>query len=498
VNLSWTASTGPNGVASYFIEQCSGAGCTTFAQIASTAATSYSVTGLVATTSYSYRVRATDSSGNIGPYSTVVSASTTAVNAPSSLTATASSSLKIALGWTASTDPAVNSYLIERCAGSGCTSFSQVATSPTASYNDTSLASATTYQYRVRAQDTAGNTSAYSNTASATTLAVAPPSGLTATVQSSDSIKLSWSASSDPALSAYLIERCSGQSCSAFAQVASATTTTYTDATLLALTPYSYRVRATDANGNMSTYTSVVSGTTQGVGAPGTLTTTAQSSSQVNLSWGASNDSALASYRVQRCSESACTNFVQIASTTTTTYSDMGLTFGTLYRYRVYAIDTAGNASPYTNIAAVTTPYPTNTQPPSTPTNLTATAASNTQIDLSWTASTDLIAVTNYLVQRCAGSGCSNFVQIGTSTVASYSDSGLVANSTYCYRVQATDAAGNLSGFSNVVTAATGTGAQTYTYDSGGHLKTITTSGGTTFTYSYDAAGNLTGIQRSP
>ena len=48
-------------------------------------------------------------------------------------------------------------------------------------------------------------------------------------------------------------------------------------------------------------------------------------------------------------------------------------------------------------------PIAPDTTPPSTPTGLTATAASATQVNLSWTASTDNVGVTGYQVERCAG-----------------------------------------------------------------------------------------------
>ena len=54
------------------------------------------------------------------------------------------------------------------------------------------------------------------------------------------------------------------------------------------------------------------------------------------------------------------------------------------------------------------------TQPPTAPTNLGATAVSSSQINLSWTASTDNVAVTGYLVERCQGAGCTSFAQIAT------------------------------------------------------------------------------------
>ena len=53
---------------------------------------------------------------------------------------------------------------------------------------------------------------------------------------------------------------------------------------------------------------------------------------------------------------------------------------------------------------------------PSTPTNLTATAASTTQVNLSWSASTDSAGVTGYRVERCQGAGCTNFTQIAAPT----------------------------------------------------------------------------------
>ena len=95
------------------------------------------------------------------------------------------------------------------------------------------------------------------------------------------------------------------------------------------------------------------------------------------------------------------------------------------------------------------------TQPPTAPSNLATNAASSTQINLTWTASTDNVGVTGYKVERCQGTGCSGFVQVGTPTSTSYSDGGLSANTSYSYRVRATDAAGNLSGYSNTASAIT-------------------------------------------
>ena len=93
--------------------------------------------------------------------------------------------------------------------------------------------------------------------------------------------------------------------------------------------------------------------------------------------------------------------------------------------------------------------------PPTTPGNLTAAAASVSQISLSWTPSTSSVGIANYLVERCQGAGCTNFAQIATPAGTTYNDTGLASNTTYSYRVRATDAAGNLSQYSNVANATT-------------------------------------------
>ncbi len=118
------------------------------------------------------------------------------------------------------------------------------------------------------------------------------------------------------------------------------------------------------------------------------------------------------------------------------------------------ARDASNNQTTSSGIT-VTVSNAADTQAPSTPTNLTATAVSSSQINLSWTASTDNVGVTGYRVERCQGSGCSNFTQIATPSGTSYSDTGLSASTAYSYRIRATDAAGNLSSYSSTASATT-------------------------------------------
>lgn len=121
------------------------------------------------------------------------------------------------------------------------------------------------------------------------------------------------------------------------------------------------------------------------------------------------------------------------------------------------ARDAAGNTTTSSGVAVTVsnTALPADTTPPSTPSNLSATVISPSQINLSWAASTDNIGVTGYRVERCQGSTCTNFVQISTPTGTSYNDTGLSANTSYRYQVRAVDGANNLSGYSSIASAAT-------------------------------------------
>jgi chitodextrinase len=188
--------------------------------------------------------------------------------------------------------------------------------------------------------------------------------------------------------------------------------------------------------------------------APAGLTTTVTSDTQINLSWTASTDNVgVTGYKVERCQGANCSNFTQIATPTATTFNDTGLAPSTSYSYRVRATDAAGNLSSYSATSTATSSP--DTTPPTAPASLTATAASSTQINLSWTASTDDVGVTGYKVERCSGASCSNFAQIATPTATSYNNTSLTASTSYSYRVRATDAAGNLSSYSGTASATT-------------------------------------------
>jgi chitodextrinase len=367
---------------------------------------------------------------------------TTPPSVPTNLTATAVSFSQINLAWTASTDNVgVAGYKVFR----GGT---QIATTSVNSYSNTGLSSSTTYTYTVAAYDAVGNASAQSASASATTPAApdtTPPSvpaNLTATAISSSQVNLSWSASTDNVgVAGYKIFR-------GGVAIATTSATSYSNTGLNPSTNYSYTVSAYDATGNNSAQSTAASATTFAAGdttppsVPTNLTATAVSQTQINLIWTASTDNVgVTGYKVFR-------GGTQIATSTTNSYSNVGLNPGTNYSYTVSAYDAAGNNSAQSTAASATTFSSPDTTPPSTPTGLTASPVSQTQINLTWTASTDNVGVVGYKVNRGG-------VQIATTSATSYSDAGLTASTLYTYNVSAYDAAGNNSGLSTSVSTTT-------------------------------------------
>lgn len=300
---------------------------------------------------------------------------------------------------------------------------------------------AVTYSY-----DAAGNRTQITSTPDA--LAPSIPTGLSGTAPSPTRINLSWAASTDSGsagLAGYRIYR--GGS-----QIGTSATASYSDLTVAASTTYSYTVAAYDNAGNTSTRSSAVSVTTPAPpdttapSIPTGVSGTAASPTRINLSWTASTDTGgagLAGYKIYR-------GGAQIGTSAATSYSDLTVAASTAYSYTVAAYDNAGNSSAQSSAVSVTTPAPPDTAAPSIPMGLGGTAASGTQINLSWTAATDT-----------GGSGLAGYkiyrggTQIGSTATTSYSDATIAPNTTYSYAVAAYDNASNTSAQSGAISVTT-------------------------------------------
>ncbi|MFC6594789.1 glycoside hydrolase family 6 protein [Kitasatospora paranensis] len=183
------------------------------------------------------------------------------------------------------------------------------------------------------------------------TTAPTAPTGLASSAKTATSVSLSWTASTDNVgVTGYDIYR-------GTTLVGSSTTASFTDTGLTASTAYSYTVKAKDAAGNVSAASAALSVTTSAGGttdttaptAPTGLASSAKTATSVSLSWTASTDNVgVTGYDIYRGTTLA-------GSSTTTSFTDTGLTASTAYSYTVKAKDAAGNVSAASAALSVTT-----------------------------------------------------------------------------------------------------------------------------------------------
>lgn len=215
----------------------------------------------------------------------------------------------------------------------------------------------------------------------------------------------------------------------------------YSDANL-PIGTHQYKVVARDGAGNAtdSNIEQITVADTEAPTVPTNLHATNIAADTLTLNWNAASDNlAVAGYQILRDDGSG--TFVPIDTAAGLSYTDAGRSPSTTYSYKISAYDAAGNYSAQSAQLDVTTTTP-DVNPPSAPSNLAATQSSQTQVNLSWTASTDDIAVTGYTVLR-------DGTPIGSPTNASFNDTAVTLGASYTYQVTARDAAGNISPESN-------------------------------------------------
>ncbi|MBT2224822.1 fibronectin type III domain-containing protein [Nonomuraea sp. NEAU-A123] len=177
------------------------------------------------------------------------------------------------------------------------------------------------------------------------------------------SATLTWAASTDQGgsgLAGYNVYREQGAT---DPQLGQSTTNSITLTGLTANTQYQVYVRARDGAGNLSGNSQLVTFTTTTGGddtspptTPAGLAASGTTSTGTNLSWTASiDDNGVAGYDILRAPGASGGTFTQVGTSTTTAFSDTGLTPSTTYRYQVRARDAAGNTSPVSNTSQVTT-----------------------------------------------------------------------------------------------------------------------------------------------
>jgi len=392
-----------------------------------------------------YEVVAFDRTGNrsapAGP-ACVTLPDVTPPSVPGRLSAKAPGETEILLGWdAASDDVAVDRYEVVRTEPAGSQPSAPTVTGPAA--QDQGLVVATRYCYAVRACDAAGNCSAPSAPACATTPDLtppAPPASATARAASDREVELGWPVALDNVGAVGYEVRRGGQ-----VVAASVREVAFRDRGLQPANEYCYTVVAFDAAGNRSAPSPQACATTPDLTPPSVPerpAATPVSASQVFVAWDPSTDDVgVAGYEVRRGS-------TVVASVPIWRVRDRGLSAQTEYCYTVVAYDAAGNRSAPTAAVCARTNDPTQLTAPS---DLRVRRLTATSLLLQWEPSEDAGVLYRVYAQGDKVVGLTRF--------ATYEPSGRMAAQPNCFRVSAVDSQGRESGRSNEVCARPAPGA---------------------------------------
>ncbi|MCX7920966.1 MAG: S-layer homology domain-containing protein [Clostridia bacterium] len=297
-------------------------------------------------------------------------------------------------------------------------------------YNDYSLSTGRTYTYRVRWNNSSGATTVHTDEVAINTTVIAAPISLTVTPASSEGMSITWAYPESKGYETAIERRMNGSTAWETIATVPAGVNSYSDTSLKANTLYYYRIKSVySSNIHSSTYPYDSSGR----GAytllkePTALNGYAASPTQIFLTWDDNSDET--SFIVERKSRTQ-QNFTPIAYVSANTVSllDWGLTPNTEYVYRLKAM-TSNNASQYSGEITISSTYMED------PINFTATATSNSEIELQWADKSN--AETGYEIWRKVGTGGSweNYALVGAD-VTGFKDKNLSADTLYSYKVR--------------------------------------------------------------
>lgn len=437
--VTWAAASGAE---SYAVERSLDREAWTAAGSAGAGAASFADAALSDDARYYYRVTAVNSAGSSTP--SAVASATTPLAAPTGVAAEFFASDRIDVSWT-DVSVAEGGYVVEQSAD-GVGGWTAVAAAPAGAARAVAsgpFSPSTPYYFRVLAYSNAtGSTSSYSATASATTPAIAAPSGLSASWSSrSQAVFLAWADNSSDE-TGFIVERSTDGS----TWISSGTPPPDQTSLMVQGLPqgvtYQFRVRARNGSGESANSNVAVVRVGSIPAAPINLTAVPAGPGRINLAWtdAATNETG---YRIERSTDGVNFSLLTTLVANQTTTGESDLAPGTTYYFRARAENAEDSA--WSNVVSATT----TTQPPAAPLNLTAVPGSPTLINLAWTGVAP--DESGYKVERSTDGVDFAVIATPAAGVTTAAVGGLTPGVVYHFRVRAYN--GDDSAYSNVASA---------------------------------------------
>ena len=347
LTLAWDKNASAKG---YIVEQYKGGKWTQIAKTSSNTAVTYTVNGLAADTTYTFRIKAYVISGESEIYGGYVRiAGKTRIANVAKFTGSAVSQTAVKLDW--SKNDKATGYVIEQYKGGKWTQIAVTKNNYTLTFTVKGLAECTPYSFRVKAYKNDGGKTNYSDyvTVKASTL-LGTVKNAKVTLVTGSWITLEW-AKNDKA-TGYSIEQYKGGKWTVIATTKNNTTLKFTVKGLKNDTTYSFRIRAYKTSGGVTAYSDYVriAGKTR-IPNVATFTGSAVSASEVKLDW-SKNDKATG-YVIEQYKGGKWTALATTKNNTTLTFTVKGLAKGTAYSFRIKSFRKTGSTTEFSEYASV-------------------------------------------------------------------------------------------------------------------------------------------------
>ena len=437
LTLAWDKNASAKG---YIIEQYKGGKWTQIAKTSSNTAVTYTVNGLAADTTYTFRIKAYVISGESEIYGGYVKiAGKTRIPNVASFKGRAVSASAVKLDW--SKNDKATGYVIEQYKGGKWTALATTKNNTTLTFTVKGLAKGTAYSFRIKSFRKTGSATEFSEyTAIKAATLLDGVSDFKVASTTGSWITLEW-AKNDKA-TGYVIEQYKGGKWTVIATTKNNATLKFTVKGLKNDTTYSFRIRAYKTSGSVTAYSDYVriAGKTR-IPNVAKFTGSAVSASAVKLDW-SKNDKATG-YVIEQYKSGKWTVLATTKNNTTLTFTVKGLAKGTTYSFRIKSFRKTGSTtefSEYTAIKAATLLDGVS--------DFKVASTTGSWITLEW-AKND--KATGYVIEQYKGGKWTVIATTKNNATLKFTVKGLKNDTTYSFRIRAYKTSGSVTAYSDYV-----------------------------------------------